>query len=174
MVKIQKFPQKLAKYLADKKIKHKILQHKLVYTAYDAAATTKRKLAETVKTLLVMADKGFYLVLLPADQKLDLKKLAKLISQKSGKVVKKVTIPSEKVMEKVLKVKAGAMSAFGGIHKLPVIMDKSLIKVKKAIFATGSFNHSIEMAVKDFIKQEKAILGSFGVKKIKLVVKKKK
>ena len=151
MVKIQKFPQKLAKYLADNKIKHKILQHKIVYTAYDAAATTKRKLAETVKTLLVLADKGFYLVLLPADQKLDVKKLAKLISQTSGKVVKKVTIPGEKVMEKVLKVKAGAMSAFGGIHKLPVIMDKSLTKVKKAI------------------------LGNFGIKKkIKLVVKKKK
>ena len=68
-------------------------------------------------------------------------------------------------MEKLLKVKAGAMSAFGGLHKLPVIVDKGMIKAKKAVFSSGSFNHSIEMAVRDFVKMENAVLGSFGIKK---------
>ena len=68
------------------------------------------------------------------------------------------------------------MSAFGGVHKLPVYMDKGLTKAKKAIFSSGSFNHSVEMAVKDFVKLENAVLGSFGIKKkVKLqpTVKKK-
>jgi len=163
-----KFPQQLAKYLAKTRAKHKVMQHKTVYTAYDVAATMKKKLNEVAKTLLVAADKNYYLVILPADHNLDFKKLAKIIGQQSKTKVKVIKIPNEKVMAKVLKIKAGTMSAFGGIHKLPVIMDKSLTKVKKAVFASGSFNHSVEMAVKDFVKMENTLLGNFGIRKKKI------
>ena len=73
-----------------------------------------------------------------------------------------------------LKIKAGALSAFGKLHKLPVYADKGLVNTKKAIFSSGSFNHSVEMAVKDFVKLENAILGSFGIKKKMKIVKPKK
>ncbi len=125
----------------------------------------KKKLNAIGKSLLVKADKTYYLVVLPADQIVDFEKLKKAISQQTKKTVKVVKIPGEKIMENLLKVKAGAMSAYGGIHKLPVILDKGLIDAKKAVFSSGSFNHSVEMLVKDFIKMENAILGSFGVKK---------
>lgn len=165
MKKKLKFPQKLAKYLEKAGIKHKVLEHKTVYTAYDAAATMGKKLSEIAKTLLITADKNYYLAILPADHKLDLKKFASIVSKATGKKVKAIKIPGEDVMKKLLKVKAGAMSAFGGFHKLPVVLEQKLSKAKKSIFASGSFNHSVEMAVKDFIKLEKAILGSFGTKK---------
>lgn len=169
-MKKSKLPEKLINYLKKAGVKHDILEHKTVYTAFDAAATMKKKLGEIAKTLLVQADKDYYLVLLSADHNLDFKKLGKLISVKNKKAVKVVKIPGEKIMEKVLKVKAGALSAFGGFHKLPVIMDKAMTKAQKAVFQSGSFNHSVEVAVKDFAKLENALLGSFGVKKkIKIV-----
>ncbi|MFH1583127.1 MAG: YbaK/EbsC family protein [Candidatus Falkowbacteria bacterium] len=173
MSKTTKFPQKLAKYLEKAGIKHNVLEHKTVYTAYDAAATMGKKLNEVVKTLLVAADKDCYLVILPADHNLDFKKLAQFIGKATGQKIKVVKIPGEAVMEKLLKVKAGAMSAFGGLHKLPVVMEKKLAKIKKAVFASGSFNHSVEMAVKDFVKLENAALGSFGVKKKAVLAEKK-
>ena len=173
MSKIAKLPQKLVKYLEKAGVKHNILEHKTVYTAYDTAATMGKKLNEVVKTLLVAADKNYYLVLIPADHNLDFKKLTQFISKISQQKIKAVKIPGEAVMKKLLKVKAGAMSAFGGLHKLPVVMEKKLANIKKAVFASGSFNHSVEMALKDFVKLENAILGSFGTKK-KLVLKKKK
>ena len=165
MAKIINFPQKLANYLKKAKIKHSIIKHKTVYTAYDAAATMGKKLNEIAKSLLVMADKNYYLAILPADHNLNFKKTAQLISKIAGRKVKVVKIPGEEVMKKLLKVKAGAMSAFGGLHKLPVVMEKKLSQARKAIFASGGFNHSVEMAVKDFIKLEKALLGSIGIKK---------
>jgi Cys-tRNA(Pro)/Cys-tRNA(Cys) deacylase len=165
MAKKTKLPSKLVKYLEKAGVDHEILEHKTVYTALDAALTMRRKLNEIAKSLLVKADKDYYLVLLPADYNLDLKKLGKCIGMQTKKSVKVVKIPGEKVMEDVLKIKAGALSAFGGLHKLPVVIDKGLTKAKKAVFSSGSFNHSIEMAVKDFVKLEKAVLGSFGVKK---------
>lgn len=170
MAKKTKISPALVKYLDKAGIGHEILEHKTVYTAFDAAATMKKKLNEIAKSLLVTANKNYYLVVLPADYNLDFKKLAKLISKAIGKPVETVKIPSEQVMVNLLKIKSGAMSAFGGIYKLPVIIDKNLAKAKKAVFSSGSFNHSIEMAVKDFTKLENAILGEFGVKKkIKIV-----
>lgn len=173
MAKKVKFPERLLKYLNKADVKPNILEHKTVYTAYDAAATMGRKLNEIAKSLLVMADKDYYLVLLPADHKLDFKKLRRFISKATGKKIKMVKIPGEKIMEKLLKVKAGAMSAFGGLHRLPVVMEKKLARLKKVVFASGSFNHSVEMAANNFIKLENARLGSFGVKK-KIILTKKK
>lgn len=165
MSKIVNFPQKLAKYLEKAKIKHKVLEHKTAYTAYDAAATMGKKLNEIAKSILVAVDKNYYLAILPADHNLDFKKLAQLAGKATGRKIKVVKIPGEEVMKGLLKIKAGAMSAFGGLHKLPVVMEKKLAGAKSAIFSSGSFNHSVEMAVKDFVKLEKAVLGSFGVKK---------
>ena len=166
-----KLPAKLVKYLEKAGVKHEILEHKTVYTAFDAAATMKKKLNEIAKSLLIKADKDYYLVILPADNNLDFSKLGKLISKQTGKTIKAIKIPGEKIMENALKVKAGALSAFGGLHKVPVIMDKGFVKVKKAIFSSGSFNHSVEMAVNEFVKMENALLGSFGVKKKVKVVR---
>lgn len=165
MAKKTKLSAKIIKYLDKAGVKYNILEHKTVYTALDVAATMRRKLEEIAKSLLVLADKNYYLVILPADQNLDFKKLAKIISKVCNQPIKAIKIPTEKVMENLLKIKAGAMSAFGNIHKLPIIIDKKLIKLKKAIFSSGSFNHSIEMAVKDFIKLEKVLLADFSVKK---------
>src|SRR4030042_4264949 len=147
-----KLPPALVKYLKAAGIKHNVLEHKTVYTALDAAATMKRKINEIAKTLLVMADKDYYLVILPADHNLDFKKMGLVLSKVAGKKVKVVKIPPETAMEKLLKVKAGALSAFGGLHKLPVVMEKKMTGVKKAVFPSGSFNHSVEMAGKDFVK----------------------
>lgn len=165
MSKRAKLPVKLVKYLEKAGVGHEILEHRTVYTAYDAAATMRRKINEIAKSLLIKADKDYYLVILPADYNLDFKKLGKCIGMQTKKPVKAVKISGEKVMENLLKVKAGAMSAFGGLHKLPVIVDKGMVKAKKAVFSSGSFNHSVEMAVRDFIKMENAVLGNFGIKK---------
>lgn len=179
--KTSKIPKKVGDYLKKAGVPHDVLEHKTVYTAIDAANTLGRKLDEIAKSLLVKADKDYYLVLLPASQNVDFKKLGKCIGQARGKDVKVVKIPGEKIMADLLKIKAGALSAFGNLHKLPVIMEKKLAKAKKGVFSAGSFEHSVEMAMKDFLKLEEAVLGSFGVaKKVKAgggkksVVKKKK
>ncbi len=173
-----KEPVKLIKYLNQNQAKHKLLAHKTVFTAYDAAATMNRDLNEIIKTLLMKADKDFLLVLLSAGYNIDLKKLEKFLVNHLKRSIKSLGFATEKVMSEMLKIEPGALSAFGGYHRLPVIADKSLSKNKVGVFSSGSFNHSVEMAVKDFIDLERAVLGDFGVKKkIKLpkkVVAKKK
>ena len=62
-IKKTKLPAKLLKYLEKAGVKHDILEHKTVFTAMDAAATMKKKLNEIAKSLLVKADKDYYIII---------------------------------------------------------------------------------------------------------------
>ena len=151
--------QKLLDKLGQAKAQFEIVGHRQVFTAFDAAATLKVKLGEVVKSLLVKVGKDFYLALLPADKNLDFKKLSKVLNVQ----VSKISIPKEKVMTAAFKVKPGAISAFGSLYKIPVVVDQSLTKVKTAVFSSGSFVESLRLKVKDFLAVENPVLGNFTV-----------
>ncbi|PIT93999.1 hypothetical protein COU00_01415 [Candidatus Falkowbacteria bacterium CG10_big_fil_rev_8_21_14_0_10_43_11] len=160
-----KLPKKIIDYLTRAGVPHELIEHKAVYTAYDAAMTMGKKLEEIVKSLVVKADNDYYLVLVPANKNLDLEKVKKNISRLKQKEVKVLKIPGEKIMKEVLKLKSETVSAFGSLHKLPVIMDKTLTKIKKAVFSSGSTGHSVEMKIKDFLNLENASEGNFSAAK---------
>src|SRR3989344_1049163 len=149
-------PKTTKNYLDKKMAKYEILTHKTVYTAYDVAQTLRKELKEIAKSLLVAADKAYIIAVVPAHLKIDLAKLRKSLK------AKKITIPPEKVMVKVFKVKPGALTAFGGLHQVEVWVDKSLLKTKDIILAAGSFTDSVRMKAKDFIEMEQARLASFA------------
>ncbi len=60
----------------------------------------------------------------------------------------------ENEMKTKFKVKPGAITPFGTIHKVEVIVDKTLLKLKDVVLGGGSFTDSIRMKIKDFMKVE--------------------
>ncbi|MFA6322430.1 MAG: YbaK/EbsC family protein [Candidatus Buchananbacteria bacterium] len=164
-------PKTTKNYLDKRMAKYDELAHKTVYTAYDLAQTLQKELNQIAKSLLIATDKAYVLAVVPAHMRIDLNKLKKALK------VKKISIPNEKVMVKVFKVKPGAMTAFGGMHQVEVWVDKSLLKTKDIILSAGSFTDSVRMKAKDFIGIEKAKLASFakmGGYKLQVKSKKKK
>jgi len=149
-------PKPTKKYLDKKLAKYEELTHKTVYTAYDAAQTLRRELKEIAKSLLIATDKAYIIAVVPAHMRLDLGKLKKALK------AKKISIPNEKIMVKIFKVKPGAITAFGGLHKVEVWVDKSLLKTKDIILSAGSFTDSVRMRAKDFIEMEQAKLANFA------------
>ncbi len=163
--------KKVLNYLDKHGISFDVVDHKTIYTAHDLAQTLRSDLDSIAKALLVKVDSQYKIIVLPAGRKIDFSKLAKALK------AKKVSIPKEKVMEKVLKVKVGGITPFGALHKLETLVDKSLLKTQKVIMNAGSFNQSVHMKVKDFINLEQANLAAFsesaGYKKPKAAAKKK-
>ncbi|MFA6588097.1 MAG: YbaK/EbsC family protein [Patescibacteria group bacterium] len=156
------------KYLKNSKIKYQIIPHKTVFTVYDLAQTLKTKLDQVVKTLLVKVDQKYVLVVMPAHYRMDFGKLKKLLK------AKKVDIAKEKDMQTKFKTKPGAMTAFGPLHKLEVVADKSLNKTKEALFSAGSFTDSVRLKVKDYIGMVEPTIADIGKKfPIKLQIVKK-
>lgn len=162
-------PARTTKYLDGTKKKYAVHEHKTVFTAYDLGQTLKRKLEEIAKTLLVKADGTYHLVVVRASDRLDITKLGTVLK------AKKLTIAKENDMAKTMKVKPGALTPFGGLHKLPVVIDTKLAKAQSVLFGSGSFMHAVEMKVKDFIATERPIIASFSTSAgLKLQVKPKK
>lgn len=151
-------PKKVENYLKKANKKFDVIAHKTVFTAYDLAQTLRSDLKKIAKALLVKADNEHKIVIVPASLRLNMEKLKKFLK------AKKVSIADEKTMTKLFKVKPGALSAFGKLHKVETVIDKSLLKVKDVIVQAGSFTDSVRMKVKDFIAIEHARLGNFTEK----------
>lgn len=165
-------PKKIINHLEKNKIKYKVVPHKKVYTAFDLAETLKEDLKKIAKTLLVKADKGYYLVVVPAHYQINFDKIKKLLKVKSVKLVK------EKDILKMLKIKPGSLTPFGTIHNLEVLVDKTFSKVKDILVGAGSFTESLQIKTKDLLKTEEPLLISVGMvkkrKPKKKIAKKKK
>ena len=149
-------PKKLVKFLDDHGIDHEILEHKTVYTAFDLAQTTKKKLQEIAKTLAVKADKKYMLVVVPASHRLDLAKLKKLLKAKKLEIIKETQIA------KALKVKPGTLTPLAKFHNMPVYVDKALLKSKLILVNAGSVTESLALKAKDLLTVGAEAAGNFA------------
>jgi prolyl-tRNA editing enzyme YbaK/EbsC (Cys-tRNA(Pro) deacylase) len=156
--KITKLSNDLTKFLDKTKVKYNLLKHKVVYTAHDLAQTTKRKLSDIAKVVLVRADKDFVLIVLPAGKYLDLKGI------KTALKAKKVSLATEKEIKAKLKTKIGLLHPFGSQYNVKTLLDKGMSKSKKLISSAGSYTDSFELSMKDFEKLVLPIKGAFSKK----------
>lgn len=156
VAKIKKQLNKLAKYLDEMHVKYDMLEHKIVYTAHDLAATTKKNISAIAKVVLVKSEKGFALVIVPAGKYVDFKAVQKALK------AKKLSMAKESDIAKYLKTKIGLLHPFGNLYKLPTLIDRGFMKAKKIVAAAGSYTESVEVALRDFEKLAQPIKGVFG------------
>jgi prolyl-tRNA editing enzyme YbaK/EbsC (Cys-tRNA(Pro) deacylase) len=162
-------PKSILNFLDKNKIKYEILKHRIVYTAYDKAATLGLKPQQVAKTVIVNLDKKEHaLGLIPANKNLDKKKLLALINKQRQKIkqpnFKKIDFADEKWMKKALTgIKVGATPAFGIIYKLPTFVDNALAGQPKLIVNAGDYQNSLKIAPSAIFKLDKTIVkGSFS------------
>ncbi len=159
-------PKKITNFLDKHNINHEVLEHKTVYTAFDAAQTLGKKLNEIAKTLAVKADKKYIIIVVPASRKVNMDKLKKVLDAKKVDIVKEVDI------KKVFKSKPGALIPFAKMHKVPVYVDKVLLKSKSVIMSSGSYTESLKIKANDLIEHGAEALVTFS-KEHKFKVQKK-
>jgi Ala-tRNA(Pro) deacylase len=150
--------KQLEKLLKQNKIKHQVIKHRQVFTAYDSAETQHIKLGEVAKAVLLKGKKNVYLAVLGAQHNCDFKALSKIVRDK-------VSMAKERDITKNMKTKIGLIAPFGSLYKMPIFADKKLMKNKKLNLPAGSYTESILISTKDYSKLENPILGNFSVKK---------
>lgn len=159
-------PKKLQTYLSKTATAAEAVAHRTVYTAYDLAQTTGVRIEHIAKTILLKVEpphgetKAKHIIaVLPASHQLDLKKLKDVLG------AKKISIADERLMSKLFKIKAGAITPFSAMHSYtPVLIDKTLLKAKKIMARSGSFTDSLFFKPKDFLKVSGGTLASFAKK----------
>ena len=168
-------PKKVLNFIEKSGAKYEILDHKVVYTAFDKAKTLRVPENTIGKTLIVKTGKEFSIALIPSNKNLDEGKFIKLINtnrkKKDKPLVKNVGFATEQWMKNNIKgVKIGSIPPFGNLWKMPMFIDKDLAKVKNIIVSSGDYGSSFRIDLSDLNRlASDFVFGSVGkVKKKKL------
>ena len=149
---------RLKTFLAASKAKYKTQKHPVAYTAQEIAAAEHIPGKQLAKCVLVVTNKGPYLAVLPAIHLVDLKKLKGLLR------ATQLSIGKEADIRKLFPdVEVGAMSVFGNLYDVPVVVDKGLTEAAEIVCNAGTHAETLKLRYRDFAKVVKPKVGLFGL-----------
>lgn len=148
---------RLKTHLDSLKARYTTASHPTAYTAQEIAAALHVPGRQLAKSVLVKTDKGLLLAVLPAAHLIDFKKLKALLHAKTASIAKESDI-------KLLfpDVEVGAMSPFGNLYQVPVVVDHSLEAQEQITFNAGTHTQTVTMRFGDFAADVKPTLGAFA------------
>jgi Ala-tRNA(Pro) deacylase len=139
----------IKKILDDAKIEYTHLTHDYVRTSEDAAKIRGTNIEDAAKAIILkvqLRDGTFEFIqaIIPANQRIDLKKLKILLDSKN------VALASpDEVLERT-GCTVGSVPPFGKIFSIPMYMDESILKKDFIVFSAGTHNDSVKMKAQDY------------------------
>ena len=149
--------ERLTGWLDGAKVKYSTMKHPVVYTAQEIAAAQHVPGRQLAKCVLVKTDRGPVLAVLPAVHLIDLKKLKALLGAKTVAIAKEADIK-----ERFPDVEVGAMSPFGNLYQVPVVVDRAWEDSDEVVFNAGSHTDTIKMRYQEMVALITPKLGAFG------------
>ena len=149
--------ERLKAFLQTSRVSYTTARHPIVYTAQEIAAAQHVSGRHLAKCVLVKTDRGPVLAVLPAVQLIDFKRLKSLVGAKSLSLGKEADIK-----ERFPDVEVGAMSPFGNLYQVPVVVDKALSETEEIVFNGGTHTDTVTMRYRDFAALVKPKTGAFG------------
>ncbi len=135
------------------KVEYTHLTHDYVRTSEDAAKIRGTNIEDAAKAIILKAeykdDAGiksyrFIQAIIPANQRIDLKKLKMILESKN------VSLASpDEVLERT-GCTVGSVPPFGKIFDIPMYMDGSILEKDSIVFSAGTHNDSIQMKAQDY------------------------
>ena len=134
---------------------------------HHAPAMTARQLAEledidpheVAKVVIMRDQKQYYMLVLPADYKLDLKQTRHMIHSHNA------WIASEQDLQQLFpKCELGAMPPFGELYKMQVYAETDLSEDQEIEFNAGSHEDAIRMRFTDWQKTVHPTMEHFAIK----------
>ena len=148
---------RLKTFLQSSRASYTTAKHPVVYTAQEIAAAQHVSGKSLAKCVLVNTDTGPVLAVLPATVLIDFKKLKSAVGAKSLSLAKEADIKA-----RFPDVEVGAMSPFGQLYGVPVVVDRSLSEREEVVFNGGTHTDTVKMRYRDVVALAKAKLGAFG------------
>jgi Ala-tRNA(Pro) deacylase len=151
-------PARLKEFLDSKKVKYEVIKHPAAYTAQELAAVEHVKGRRHAKVVIVKSDGGHLMAVLPADHRVDLKKLDELTGQRT-------LLATEAEFKSLFPdCEPGTMPPFGALYNLPMLVEKSLAAEDEIVFEAGTHTEAVRMKWADFEKLAQPKLAEFAVK----------
>jgi Ala-tRNA(Pro) deacylase len=134
--------------LQGKSILFSVAHHEPVYTSEQAAAVRGVPLASGAKALVVKIDDRFVLFVVPADRKLDSKKV------RASLKVKAIRFASKEEVLQITGLEPGSIPPFGSLFNLSTYVDPALGQNETINFNAGDHSISVQMTYRDYLSAE--------------------
>ena len=140
---------KIKEILDKAKVEYTHLTHDYVRTSEDAAKIRGTNIEDAAKAIIlkVQSKDGlfhFIQAIIPANQRIDLKKLKLLLDSKNVALA-----GPDEVLERT-GCTVGSVPPFGKLFDIPMYMDESILKKDFIVFSAGTHNDSIQMKAQDY------------------------
>jgi Ala-tRNA(Pro) deacylase len=137
---------RLKEYLDRFRVKYFITYHSAAYTAMEIAAAAHIPGKKLAKPVMVRLDGELAMIVIPAPQRLNFKRLA----TETG--CKNATLASEVDFQFAFPgCEIGAMPPFGNLWHVPVYVGASLVRDDYISFNAGSHTEVMTLAFRDFM-----------------------
>jgi len=137
--------KKLKGYLDDNGVSYEVVTHAEAFTAQELAAAMHVKGKNLLKVVMLKSEKGFMMVVLPADRRVD------VASLRSDLGARLAALASENEFRMLFgDCETGAMPPFGNLYGIPVYVDSSIGEVDEIVFKAGTHYEAVKMRYADF------------------------
>jgi len=144
-------------YLKHNNIQYEVIEHAPAFSAHEVAIVSHVLEKDLAKTLIVHANEKYYMVVIPANHRLDDHLLHDVLK------VKHAHLASEEDLHVIFPdCEVGTMPPFGNLYALPVYMDKTLADDDLIVFNACSHTRSIRMKMCDFVHLVKPVIAEFS------------
>lgn len=151
-------PTRLVEFLSKNQVRHEVMQHPEAFTAQELTAIEHVKGRHHAKVVMVNAEGEKLMAVLPADHRLDLGKIGKIVG-------KRAALAAEDEFEALFPDCArGAMPPFGNLYNVPTYVDTSLTQSEFIVFEAGTHTDAIKMSYSDYERLVRPKVGEFAVK----------
>ncbi len=141
--------ERLEAWLTDRQAAFSVSRHEPVYTSEEAARVRGTALSSGAKALIVKAGERFCMLVLPADRRLDSKKLRAALGVKGSRFATKGEVAQLTGLE------PGSIPPFGTFFGLETHCDSALSQNESINFNAADHGISIQMKYADYLAVEK-------------------
>lgn len=149
-------PESIQHYLRRNRVRFERYWHPHAVSAQELAEALHVSGWRVAKSVIVLADRLPWIVVVPAAGTVDLQKVRDIIGARSVRLATEAEFSSY-----FPDCEVGAEPPFGELYKLPVAVDESLSLTERLLFRAGSHEEALEMRFQDFATLEWPLMASF-------------
>jgi Ala-tRNA(Pro) deacylase len=139
--------EELVRELSSRQLGYELIPHRRTMTAGDEAAAVGVPPTEVAKTIVLVAGTGYVRAVLPASERLDLRKVRELLGNgKDARLATETELAGAYPMFEL-----GAVPPFGGPAGDRAILDRRLAEQDTVVIEAGTHDESLRVKAQDLL-----------------------
>ena len=130
----------VSRYLNEKRVEHEVVEHDERFTAAGEARASGIGPEDAAKDVVLRRGNAYVLAVIPASERLDLRKAAKLLDEGELRLA-----TEEEIAAEFSQFEVGALPPFGPLLDIAQIVDRRLLDVERVLCSGGDHRHSLKL-----------------------------